>query len=58
MTTCRVILHGCDDGTEVTLDDVTEDQLSFLTRLADLFEAASDYGCMPTMEIVRVPGGA
>lgn len=44
-----VSLNGCDTSTEVELD-VTEQELAFLARLADLINETAEY-CMPTMSI-------
>lgn len=46
----RVGVHGCDDSTIVHLD-VSEVEMRFLKRLARTVNAASSYGCMPTIDI-------
>lgn len=46
----EISLSGCDDSTTFDMD-VTEAELAFLTRIAELAEATSDYGCMPVLRI-------
>lgn len=46
----RISLNGCDDTTYVEAD-VTPGQLALLHNLAEWSEAASSYGCQPTLGV-------
>lgn len=45
-----VILWGCDDSTEITLD-LKPEEVALLERLGDLSEKVSDYQCKPILEV-------
>ena len=46
-----VALHGCDDSTYFTVEDVTPEGLELLNRVAAASDEASDYGCQPSMTV-------
>lgn len=47
----RVIISGCDDRTEVTID-LTETELAGIQRLAAATATASDGACQPVLRVV------
>lgn len=49
----RVEVYGCDDSTSVE-EELTDREYDFLKRIADNITNASEYGCMPTMNIRKV----
>ena len=48
-----ISLDGCDDSTNFNVD-LSEAEYELILKLCDLSEAASNYGCMPTMAIGKV----
>lgn len=51
MIDVRITLNGCDDTTCILME-VSEDELSFLERLAKLSKDASGYLCQPTLTVI------
>jgi hypothetical protein len=49
----KIELIGCDDTAAFEME-VNEEQFEFLTIVANRSQDASDYGCMPTMEVEHV----
>lgn len=50
MKTVKITVDGCDDYTEVTMQ-MTDAELAFLQKVAAAITNASEYGCMPRMEV-------
>lgn len=50
MSVVDIVVQGCDDATEITVD-LTPSKLAFLTEIAEKITAASQTGCMPKMTI-------
>lgn len=46
----QIALCGCDDTTIFEIE-VTEAERALIERMCKASKDASDYGCMPTMEI-------
>ena len=46
-------LIGCDDSTEIPMDDFTEEDRSTLDKLVKLSEQYSESGCMPRVSISK-----
>jgi hypothetical protein len=46
----RLTIAGCDDVTSIEVD-LNGSEIALLKELAEKFNAASEYGCMPTLEI-------
>lgn len=54
-TLYEIELRGCDDSTIFKLE-MTEEEHSFLEKVAELVDKSSTYRCMPTMHIEKVEG--
>lgn len=48
-----VSVDGCDDSTTIE-QELTFEEYDFLNMIAEKITIASEYGCMPTMEIKEV----
>ena len=46
----RIAVYGCDDSTIIE-KELTEDELKLIQAVAKEVTEASEYDCMPTMEI-------
>lgn len=46
----EVSVHGCDDSTTIK-QELTFEEYEFLSTIAEKITNASEYGCMPIMEI-------
>ena len=46
----EILVHGCDDSTTIR-QGLTFEEHEFLNMIAEKITNASDYSCMPTMEI-------
>lgn len=46
----KISVHGCDDSTTI-VKELTEKELKLIQSVADEVTEASEYQCMPTMEI-------
>ena len=49
----EVSVHGCDDSTTIR-QELTFEEYEFLNTIAEKITNASEYGCMPIMEIEEV----
>ena len=47
-----ISLDGCDDST-IIFEELTKEELEFLKRIQSKINETSEYGCMPTMEIIK-----
>ena len=52
--TIRITLLGCDDHTTAEVGLVSDHELTFLERVIGAVNAASEYGCQPTMIISQI----
>ena len=50
MATIEITVSGCDDHTTIT-QEVTPEELTFLTSIREKINKTSTYGCMPKMRI-------
>lgn len=48
-----VSVDGCDDSTAI-IQELTLEEYELLNTIAEKITNASEYGCMPTMEIKEV----
>lgn len=49
----EILVYGCDDTT-VIRQELTLEEHEFLNMIAEKITNASDYRCMPTMELEEV----
>lgn len=49
-----IILHGCDDRTDVEME-LSESEAEVVNRVAVAINAESTYRCKPTMSIEELP---
>lgn len=52
----KISVHGCDDSTTI-VKELTEKELKLIQSVADEVSEASEYQCMPTMEIKELKDG-
>lgn len=52
---CRIFVYGCDDYTMIEVE-LSYDEYQIIQMVADLITEASEYICMPTMEIQKIEG--
>ena len=52
MTKYTISVDGCDDST-IIFEELTKEELEFLKRIQSKINETSNYGCMPTMEIIE-----
>lgn len=50
MSKYAIIIAGCDDCTAFSME-LTEQEFEVVNRLAEIANKASQYECMPTMEV-------
>lgn len=50
---CKITVHGCDDDTSIEIE-LSHDEFQIIQIVADLITDASEYRCMPTMEIEKI----
>lgn len=53
----EIALKGCDDVTRFAID-ATPSEAAFMARLEELANEASEYSCMPRMEVWTNEGAA
>lgn len=49
----KITVYGCDDDTSIEIE-LSYDEFQIIRIVADLITEASEYRCMPTMEIERI----
>ena len=52
---CRITVYGCDDMTSIEIE-LSYDEYQIIQIVADLITEASEYMCMPTMEVEKIEG--
>lgn len=50
---CKITVYGCDDDTSIEIE-LSYDEYQIIQIVADLITEASEYRCMPTMEIEKI----
>jgi hypothetical protein len=53
MSAYEIRLSGCDDSTSFPME-LTDAEAGLLQRAAALSKGASEFGCQPTMTVVRL----